>query len=309
MINIYPQIDLNNREKFLFWNQGSKVFKGDIIIFDGIFNFPIVRWNNVEISPGQVFFYLHFQNVDKYVNLKEFSGYRYLFLHENGEKLNLDFTFNNEYKSKIKSNDIYLYDDVCGIFFETLCGDGRPDIFGKFPGWTLDLGASVGGYTAGSLRFSSNNILSVEPNPVAYSSLKSTFSNHNNVHPIWGAISNSTEKFIYGNFYEGNSVGNRITEDANVKVPNYRILDLINFYKIDEISLLKIDIEGEEFTVVPNLEDDILNITHSIHLETHAQYGGDDSCLIEFLKSKNFQHKLIDDRSSTCFVKEHYFWK
>jgi FkbM family methyltransferase len=308
MIKIYPQIDLNDREVFKFWNQGTENFEGDIIVFEGIFNFPILRWKDVLIPPSVVFFYKHFQNVDIYINLPEFCGYRYLFLHKNGETLDLDFTFGKK-EQKIKSNDIYLYDDVCGIFFETLCGDGRPDIFGRFPGWTLDLGASVGGYTAGSLRFSSGNVLSVEPNLVAYNSLKSTFSNHNNVHPIWGAISNSAEKFIYGNFYEGNSVGNRITDDANIKVPNYRILDLVNFYKIDEIGLLKIDIEGEEFTVVPNLEDEVLNITHSIHLETHAQYGGDDTHLVEFLKSKNFQHKLIDDRSSICFVKEHYFWK
>jgi FkbM family methyltransferase len=308
MIRIYPQIDLDNKEVFKFWNQGDETFEGDIIVFDGIFNFPILRWSDATIPPDSVFFYKHFQNIEIYINLPEFSGYRYLFIHKNGEKLELDFTFGDK-KHDIKSNDIYLYDDVCGVFFETLCGEGRPDIFGRYPGWTIDLGSSVGGYTAGSLRFSSENVLSIEPNFLAYSSLKTTFSHYDNVYPVWGAISNSSSEYVYGNFYRGNSVGNRIDSNSDVRVPNYRIIDLVNFYKIDEIGLLKIDIEGEEYDVVPNIEDSVLSKTHSIHLETHLQYGGDDIEIINFLKSRNFNHKLIDDRSHICSVKEHYFWK
>ena len=308
MIKIYPQIDLDNREIFKFWNQGTEDFEGDIIVFEGIFNFPILRWSNVLIQSNTVYFYKHFQNVEIYINLPEFYGYRYLFIHKNGETLDLDFTFGKK-EQKIKSNDVYLYDDVCGIFFETLCGKGRPDIFGKYPGWVIDLGASVGGYTAGSLRFSNENVLSVEPNFLAHSSLKSTFSNHSNVYPVWGAISNSKDEYAYGNFYNKNSVGSRIDGSSDIRVPNYRIIDLINFYKIDKIGLLKIDIEGEEYNVVPNIEDSVLDKTHSIHLETHLQYGGDDTGLINFLKYKNFQHKLIDDRSHIFSVKEHYFWK
>jgi FkbM family methyltransferase len=308
MIKIYPQIDLDNKEVFKFWNLGNDTFEGDIIVFEGIFNFPIVRWENAAIPPGSVFFYKHFQNVDIYVNLPEFNGYRYLFTHRNGETLELNFTWTNS-EQKIKAKDVYLYDDVCGIFFETLCGEGRPDIFGKYPGWTIDLGASVGGYTAGSLRFSDQNVLSVEPNFLAYNSLKTTFSNFSNVYPVWGAISNLSEDYIYGNFYDGNSVGNRIDGSSGVRVPNYRISDLLNFYEINEIGLLKIDIEGEEFNVIPNIGDSVLEKTHSIHLETHSQYGGDDSGLVDFLKNKGFYHKIINDRSEICFVKEHYFWK
>jgi hypothetical protein len=139
--------------------------------------------------------------------------------------------------------------------------------------------------------------------------LKTTFSNFSNVYPVWGAISNLSEDYIYGNFYDGNSVGNRIDGSSGVRVPNYRISDLLNFYEINEIGLLKIDIEGEEFNVIPNIGDSVLEKTHSIHLETHSQYGGDDSGLVDFLKNKGFYHKIINDRSEICFVKEHYFWK
>lgn len=308
MINIYPQIDLDNRQKFLFWNQGSDDFFGTIIIFEGIFNFPIVRWENANIPSGQVFFYQHFQNVQEYVSMPEFSGYRYLFLHDNGEKLDLDFTF-KKIQSRIVNKDVYLYDDACGTYFENLCGEGRPDIFNDEPGWTIDLGASIGAYTAGALRFGAQNVISVEPNPNTYESLKSTFSEFLNVFTVWGVVSNSDDDFIYGNFEVGNSVGNRIQDDGQTKVPNYKLLQLIKFYKINKIRLLKIDIEGEEYNVVPNLDDEILNITSCIHLETHHQYGGDDKHLIDFLISKNFQHKLISDRTSSVSVKEHLLWK
>ena len=113
MINIYPQIDLNNREKFLFWNQGQEDFNGTIVIFEGAFNFPIVRWEFVSIPSGMIYFYVHYQNVQEYVSIPEFSGYRYLFIHENGERKELDFTFKPKHPT-IHGHDVYLFDDACG---------------------------------------------------------------------------------------------------------------------------------------------------------------------------------------------------
>jgi FkbM family methyltransferase len=201
--------------------------------------------------------------------------------------------------------------------------DGRTDVsinvstniplhnFFRYDGYdsVVAAGATIGAYTAGALRFGAEKVLAVEPNPNTYKSLKSTFLEFSNVFTVWGVVSNSDDDFIYGNFEVGNSVGNRIQDDGQIKVPNYKLLQLIKFYKIDKIRLLKIDIEGEEYNVVPNLDDEILNITSCIHLETHHQYGGDDKHLIDFLISKNFQHKLISDRTSIVSVKEHLLWK
>lgn len=308
MINIYPQINLNEKEVFLFWNYGKEDFSGTIIVFEGIFNFPILRWEDVLIPPNTTFFYKHFQNVNEYLSLDEFSGYRYLFLADNGERLDLDFT-SSKNKSEIKGHDIYLFDDACGTYFENLCGEGKSYIFNNEPGWTIDIGANIGGYTAGALRFGAEKILAIEPNLNTYNSLKYTFSNFNNVFPVWGAVSNLNIDFIYGDFDIGNSVGNRVQDSGKIKVPNYKISQLVDFYKIDKIRLLKIDIEGEEYNVIPNLEDSVLDKTLSIHLETHHQYGGDDTHLINFLISKNFKYKLIEDRTSSVSVKEHLFWK
>ena len=76
--------------------------------------------------------------------------------------------------------------------------------------------------------------------------------------------------------------------------------------QISEISLLKIDIEGQEYDVVPNLEKSILDITNSISLETHIMYGGDDYSLVNYLVENGFNHKTITERDSH---KEHFFWK
>jgi hypothetical protein len=96
-----------------------------------------------------------------------------------------------------------------------------------------------------------------------------------------------------------------VIESGGTKVSNFRISELIKKYEIPEISLLKVDIEGEEYNVIFGIEDWVYDITNSISLETHLRYG-DDSHIIEFLKEKKYNHRLVSESNTH---KEHFFFK
>lgn len=311
-MNIYPQFDLQERV-FRFLNFSPEDFEGHIIVKEGLYNSPVASWRDAQISPGLVYWYSQgTQAIDKYIDSGCFCGFRYLIIDKsNGKEYDLDYTLPEKKKTlDISCPDVYLDSDACEHFFENLCGSGRTDIFGKFPGTVIDIGASIGAYTAGALRFGHQEVITIEPTPILIESLKETFKNFPGVKVTWGALSDKNSPSIFGDFKDYQTVGNRITgKEEGFEIPNYRLSEILKKYDIKEVSLVKMDIEGEEYRVIPGIEDWVWEKIYSLHLETHLFHEGDDQFLVEIVKSKGFFHRVLEDRREKNGIMEHYFYK
>jgi FkbM family methyltransferase len=119
----------------------------------------------------------------------------------------------------------------------------------------LDLGCHRGSFTMFCLNRGCKKIIGVEPNPISYQSYMNTFSKVDNVIGVMGAITTKDEllEFYVQNNEVGSSLISDIKHDYQIYVQGYTIEKIIEEYNINNISLLKMDIEGVEFDVLKQL--------------------------------------------------------
>ena len=115
------------------------------------------------------------------------------------------------------------------------------------------------------------------------------------------AVTNSPSSTVnFSNRYFW-SVENRVVPDSEAqnldRVPNARLVDLIQEHSIDRISLLKMDIEGAEEEVILGLEDDVWTRIDRLHLEIHQMYGVQGDSLIAYVTQQGFEVLDFKDRS------------
>lgn len=139
----------------------------------------------------------------------------------------------------------------------------------------IDLGANVG---LASIYFKTQypeaNIFAVEMEPDNYLQLEKNILQFENTYPIFGAIYDegknikiSSTELAY-NFRIGENVEDEID---TFTVGTFTMHDLIENYQIEEIDLLKIDIEGAEQRVLGN-NNEWLSKVNSILIELHEPY-------------------------------------
>jgi FkbM family methyltransferase len=303
---IFIQYDLRDNDQSTFYvinNGETKTVT--IVVCESNYNIPLTIIN-LTLETGIKYWFRSY-DVNYLVRNPNFTGFRYLIIdNENSEKIELKTNVDSKKRLDICLPDIYILGDSFHPFYDSLYTNKLDYLFEKkYNGWFIDLGANLGAYTALAILHGNENCLMVEPTPILVQSLKETFKNFKNVLIQEGAITNKMTEHVYLNINGGANVCNHVIESDGTKVSNFRISELIKKYEIPEISLLKVDIEGEEYNVIFGIEDWVYDITNSISLETHLQHG-DDSYMIEFLKQKKFNHRLI---SETNTHKEHFFYK
>lgn len=292
--------------KFSLVNSSSDVVDVTIVVCESNYNIPI-SVISMEIYPGLKYWFTT-QPVDFLIHNQNFCGFRYLVIdNKTGERFEYK---NNQCQIKkldITLPDIYLLGDPFLPFYDALYTKNLNYIFeSKYNGWFIDLGANLGAYTSAAIVNGYENCLLVEPSKQLVESLTKTFKNFEGVKIEEGVVTNKNTNVVLLKLNGSAQVANFVSDSGDIEVKNFRILDLVNKYDIREIAILKIDIEGQEYEVVDNLEKSILNITKSISLETHLSHGGDDSNLIDYLIENGFHHRLI---SETKTHREHFFWK
>tara|TARA_R100000008_G_scaffold86093_1_gene77875 strand:- start:8347 stop:8967 length:621 start_codon:yes stop_codon:yes gene_type:complete len=139
----------------------------------------------------------------------------------------------------------------------------------------VDVGACHGSYTSFFSRILGNTgkIYCVELFPQTFSSLEMRFGHCNNIEFVNAAISdkNGTEDVYLGDSSEvHNIIGYSTSNVPNVKVGEIKSMTLDELLKDeDEISFIKIDVEGAELKVLHGMEQSIKK-TKTILIENHS---------------------------------------
>ena len=138
-------------------------------------------------------------------------------------------------------------------------------------GIIIDLGANKGNFTKDMQEHFEVSAICVEANMQLYQQLPSG----ENISNVYAAITD-TEGFVTFNISlndEASSINNHIAnvwqfQEAKI-VPSIRLDTLIKKYKLSQIDILKIDIEGAELLVLQSLDDYFIKRIPQITIEFH----------------------------------------
>ena len=162
----------------------------------------------------------------------------------------------------------------------------------------IDCGANIGDV----IKPISNigcKIIAFEPNPYAFKVLYQKFKNCKNIKCISKAISTSNGKaklYLHENSEKDNlfwSTGSSLLNNkVNVNKKNYVFVEKIDFSKYllsieKDIKVVKIDIEGEEISVLNQIIDyGLHNKIHNILVETHQKKIPSQNVELDKLKKR-----------------------
>lgn len=168
---------------------------------------------------------------------------------------NLIFRKNNFYiiKSKVFANNIYLRKDQSDPFiFEQIFCEQQYNFSHPAPNevkWIIDGGANIGlAAIYFSAKFPNAKIISIEPNKDNFELLQKNTLNYKNVHCLHAAIWYQKEMLDISNKDE-KSAGFMMEPNPNNSadlVEGITLTQLMQDFEIDQISILKLDIEGSE---------------------------------------------------------------
>ena len=122
----------------------------------------------------------------------------------------------------------------------------------------VDLGANVGLFTKYAAEKASK-VIAVEGSPQEFSCLvKNTTEEHSNI------------DYINANVVP-RSLDEYNTHGSNPSKLTITLYDIFKKYNIESINFLKIDIEGTEYDIINDLDDDILSKIGMIAVECHTE--------------------------------------
>jgi FkbM family methyltransferase len=173
----------------------------------------------------------------------------------------------------------------------------------------FDVGANVGLWTEWVLRQNTTRVFCFEPNRVALEVLNRLHGDKENVTIINKAVDSEikTIPFFYS---DSNSLISATQQHGELHnsydVQTVTLPSVISEYGIDHIDLIKMDIEGAEFTLFESFDDSIYDITDAFLVEFHAFYYNDgkerEDRIISTLESKGY---FIENHPGGVYASKH----
>lgn len=158
----------------------------------------------------------------------------------------------------------------------------------------FDVGANVGLWSQYILTRGANKVYSFEPNRKAQEQLYKNFLNNEKVTIIpYGLYSEKTTIPFYVD--DNNSlISSTLIENGTSQTPTYYVdtvtlEEMMLKYNVEKIDLLKMDIEGAEFSIFEKMSNDTLSKIDSVLIEYHGFYFNDGD-----KKIKNLIDRLTD---------------
>ena len=165
----------------------------------------------------------------------------------------------------------------------------------------LDFGANVGDISQCILDLYNSNIYCYEPNNNAFKVLKKRFKNYEKIIPINMSVGDKNDKtnLYYHKLNHENplkfSTGSSLLElKKNIDKKNYQITEMLSIKEIlnqfDFINLIKIDIEGYEYNILPEIvknKNKIGKVICELHGSTTRKNKFLNNKYLEFIKILN----------------------
>ncbi|HCN84407.1 MAG TPA: hypothetical protein DIT07_12420 [Sphingobacteriaceae bacterium] len=180
-----------------------------------------------------------------------------------------------------------------GIFLKKDYGDIKPDSI------VIDIGANIGVFSLYAALSGAKKVYSFEPSKEAFQILCKNIELNNLkdvIIPFNKAVSSVddlTIKFpVSSSPY--NKIDNKIDDDEDyLEVKTISLKSICDENNIQTIGLLKLDCEGAEFDILPNIDELSLAKIEEVKMEYHV----DPKELIIFLEKKGYKISVRKERS------------
>lgn len=169
----------------------------------------------------------------------------------------------------------------------------------------FDIGANNGLFSLYLLKNGCKKVYAFEPNDITEKNIKSILKDYDNYELIKKAVYTHDNGLTFYTSESNTTIGS-ISKDhvlgqgfaVETHVPSISLKSFIEKTGIKKIDLIKMDIEGAEYDVIDNLEDEIFNITDSFLIEYHSNKDGIAKKMIDRIVSHGFEVDQIRDQSS-----------
>lgn len=162
----------------------------------------------------------------------------------------------------------------------------------------LDIGSNLGYFCLVELQAGAKHVIAVEPVPLTFKFLSETLRDFKNVTPLNMAISDKrkTLKLYISNEYNVTSSSIPLITNSGRKVIgeiSVEAMSISTMAKRYPISMLRMDVEGQEYSILAgNIPDQIKIICIELHVihpytKTHA------TKLLQHLNKQGFQAKIV----------------
>lgn len=155
-------------------------------------------------------------------------------------------------------------------FGQVFVSNGYDISFPFEPKTIVDAGANIGLFTIlYKNRFPDATVICLEPDPENFSILTKNLSLYKNVHLHNAGLWNKTCKLTVEDKFNLGKWGMVVREDESGPIAAFSVNNLMELYQLDQIDILKIDIESSEKWVFSNNAANWLSKVKVLILELH----------------------------------------
>ena len=162
--------------------------------------------------------------------------------------------------------------------------------------WVIEMGGYEGWWTNKMIKQHNCKVLVLEP--VFHEALFNTFKDTPNVYILPKAITADKRKVTLNVSGDGTSE-TLVSSGHQVTVDSITLEDIIERHKMDQIGLIQMNIEGEEYNLLPALiQSKVILKTDNIHIQFHRTNGNYEeqrAAIQEGLRSLGFEMKWCYD--------------
>jgi FkbM family methyltransferase len=261
-------------------------------------------WFNFQASNSVTWYVIPIPtHVVKFKRLSTFRGFDVDFYDENNQ-----LVFSKEYTV----NDIELRYPI--FKFDGLDCSWRnyneffvDDIYRNFNinnlDTVIDIGANVGLFAKYMYSKGSEKVVLVEANPNLEEKIKNILDEDNNRSSVYLSPIFSEKKTVTFNYSDSNSAIGSIAFDStkgvdyesltnSIELETITLDEIIEKEGIKRISLLKCDIEGGEYDLIPSLTDKQMSIIDKFMIEIHSNDNNQIQPILDKLECHGFNYKI-----------------
>lgn len=306
--------DENENKIYVHYN-GNEPVNYKVSIKDTTSKCPMY-WFNFQATNSVTWYVIPIpSHVIKFKRLSTFRGFDVDFYNENNE-----LVFSKEFIV----NDIELRYPI--FKFDGLDCSWRnyneffvDDIYRNFNinnlDTVIDIGANVGLFAKYMYSKDSRKVVLVEANPKLENNIKNILDDDYSRSSIYLSPIFSEKKTVTFNYSDSNSAIGSIAFDStkgvdyesltnSIELETITLDEIIEKEGIERISLLKCDIEGGEYDLIPSLTDKQMSMIDKFMIEIHSNDNNQIQPILDKLELHGFKYKIYSPSLNSMVVSD-----